>query len=69
MPDRDPSHLPPSPEDDAARADALNAILKKTVLWGLPVAALAALCILLGVPWWLVVGGVVISAVFILFDN
>jgi hypothetical protein len=68
MPDRDQSHLPPSPEDDAARADAVKTILRKAALWGLPVAALAALCLLLGVTWWIVLGGVVAFAVIVLFD-
>jgi membrane protein YdbS with pleckstrin-like domain len=68
MPDQDQSHLPPSPDDDAARADAVKTIIRQAALWGLPVAALAVLCLLLGVPWWIVAGGVVAFAVIILFD-
>jgi hypothetical protein len=68
MPDRNQPHLPPSPDDDAARADALKTIFRKLTLWGLPVAAVAALCLLLGVTWWIVLGGVVAFAVIVLFD-
>jgi hypothetical protein len=32
------------------------------------VAAVAALCLLLGVTWWIVLGGVVAFAVIVLFD-
>lgn len=68
MAEQDRSHLPPSPEDDAARSEAIKTIARKAALWGLPVAALAALCLLLGVPWWIVVGGVCVFAFIVLFD-
>ena len=57
-----------SPADDAARKDAAVVIGRRIVLWGIPIAAIAALCLALGVPWWLVTGGIVAFVVVILFE-
>lgn len=63
-----PPGLPPSPEDDDARRDALMTIAKRVVLWTVPVIALALLALALGVPWWLVGVGVAAFVAFILFE-
>jgi hypothetical protein len=64
----DPSELPPSPVDDAARKDAARLIGRRLVLWGIPIAAVAVLCLALGVPWWLVTGGIVAFVAVILIE-
>ena len=60
--------FPPSPDDDAARAAAAKKIASRVGLWGIPITAIAILCLLLGVPWWLVVGGIVAFVAITLFD-
>ena len=60
--------IPPSPDDDAARAAAAKKIVSRIALWGIPIPAVALLCLLLGVPWWLVAGGIVAFVAIILFD-
>ena len=64
----DVTDLPPSPDDDAARAAAAKKIASRVGLWGIPIAAIALLCLLLGVPWWLVAAGIVAFVAIILFD-
>ena len=64
----DASDLPASPEDDAARKDAAKKIALRLAQWGIPVLAIAGLCLSLGVPWWLVVGGIVAFIVIIVFE-
>lgn len=61
--------LPSSPDDDAARAAAAKKIASRVGLWGVPITAIAILCVLLGVPWWLVAGGIVAFVAIILFDT
>lgn len=63
------SRLPPRPGDEAARGDALRVIGGRLLRWGVPLLAVSVLCILLGLPWWLVGGGIAFFAVVILFDT
>ena len=65
----DVTDLPPSPDDDAARTAVAKKIASRIGLWGLPITAVALLCLLLGVPWWLVAGGIVAFVAIILFDT
>ena len=57
-----------SPEDDAARSTAVKKIAKLAGLWAVPVAGIAVLCLLLGVPWWIVAGGIAVFLGIIVFE-
>lgn len=63
------SDLPTSPEDAEARRDAARTIAKRLLVVGVPVLAIAVLCLLLGVPWWLVGGGIALAVLAILFET
>ena len=65
----DVTEPPPSPDDDAVRAAAAKKLALRVSLWGIPITAVAVLCLLLGVPWWLVAGGIVAFIAIILFDT
>ena len=65
---RDPSDLPSSPEDDAARKDAARKIALRAAVLGVPLAIVAVLCLALGVPWWMVAGGIAVFIAIILFE-
>ncbi len=62
------TELPDSPDDDVARADAAKMIAKRLGLGAIPVLAIAVLCLALGVPWWLVAGGIGVFVAIILFE-
>lgn len=64
----DPSDTTGEPADDSSRKDAARRMAIRAALWGVPVAAIALLCLALGVPWWLVAGGIVAFVAFILFE-
>jgi len=59
---------PASSDDDAARSAAIKKITKRAGLWAVPVAGIAVLCLLLGVPWWLVAGGIAVFLGIIVFE-
>jgi fatty acid desaturase len=64
----DPSDPTERSADDSSRKDATRRIAVRTALWGLPIAAIALLCLALGVPWWLVAGCIVVFAAIIVFE-
>lgn len=64
----DPSRPTDGSDDDPSRGDAARRIAVRGALWGVPIAAIALLCLALGVPWWLVAGGIVVFAAIILFE-
>lgn len=65
---RDPSDIPASPEDDEARRDAARKIVVRAAVLGVPVAVVAVLCLALGVPWWMVAGGIALFIAIIVFE-
>jgi hypothetical protein len=64
----DPSGPTDDSDDDSSRGDAVRRIAVRSALWGVPIVAIALLCLALGVPWWLVAGGIVVFAAIILFE-
>lgn len=60
--------LPPSPDDDHARRAAARHIGRTLLVWGIPLILISALCLALGLPWWIVAIGVVGVVAYILFE-
>jgi membrane protein YdbS with pleckstrin-like domain len=54
--------------DDEARRDALDIIVRRALVWALPLTLAAALVVALGIPWWIGIGAVVVVLAIVVFE-
>lgn len=53
---------------DSDRSDATRRGALKILLWGIPLLAIALLCLALGIPWWGVAIGIGLFVLIIVFE-
>ncbi len=57
------------PDEDAeVRSEALRFILRRTMIWAVPLALVAALLVALGIPVWISVVAMLVVLVVVVFE-
>jgi membrane protein YdbS with pleckstrin-like domain len=54
--------------DAEGRREAVDTILRRALLWILPLTVLAALLVALGIPWWISVAAVVAALAIVVLE-